>query len=667
MKTFEILLNNRYSATTQALTSGLDLQNDYYVYINKNGGGIVNPYNVRGYLNDSKNKQITNDFFKFLTGSTTQDQALNIVTSDKKLSDTFNDFYQNSIISGNSLSTSVVQQNLTGATQISASTFLHPWIGFAPDKQLTGITQEIYGTINDEQVSAFLEEFTTEQSYFIPVYLERGTNQLSRHKFDICDLFINSKTAGFYPQFSGITTAFFGPGSTLSTPVFSADTRLHTLLNCFVDINLETDENVGLDIFKKVSFQNVSYSISEGNIVQIVVELNSPSISGIEKVTIEIINPLTNVAINNQDYSSISTYPLTLSWAVGEQFKTIDFDILNDFFIENTESFNLKFSNFVNLDPGQISNTSVNIMDTTILRSVSLYALPRQFTSIYTQLDGNYVYAGEDISKFVDITVNLDGPAFGVEIITLDISQVPYYIANFTQAILGSDFTLNAGPTPIVISFSPGETQKIIRLNVIADNIAEDTFEKVTFELKNQQFCLIDQNSKFLSVIIQDGQTYPPGVRTVSFINDSKQLLNGTTSSVRVSLNYPSITGTESVIIDKILLPFPGYPTPNIFVPLDSEAVLNVDYTYGTILEESTPFVFTSTGVAVTLPITLTWAIGEKDKYLEFNDVLIPSTAPVGITHGDIYKYIDLKMSNISNANPGANLNFKLVFTDPVN
>ena len=63
MNSFQILINNRFTGNTSTTSSILEFDSDYFVYINKNGGGIVNPFNVRGYLNDSRNQQITNDFF----------------------------------------------------------------------------------------------------------------------------------------------------------------------------------------------------------------------------------------------------------------------------------------------------------------------------------------------------------------------------------------------------------------------------------------------------------------------------------------------------------------------------------------------------------------------------------------------------------------------------
>lgn len=525
MKNFKLLLNNRFTATTQNINSELELQNNYYVYINKNGGGIVNQYNVRGYLNDSRNQQIINDFLTFLTGSTSQDQALNILTSDKKLSDTFNDYYQRVVISATQISsTAIIDQNLTGANQITSYTFEHPWSGYAPSKQLTGITQEIYGTINDTQSTTLLEDFTTEESYYVPVYLGRETHQLSRYSYDTCDVFINSKTAGFYPMFSGITNSYFGSSNISniisnindSSEIISlrsmnsilssstADTRIHTLLNCFVDINLEVNENSDIpSSLPSVSFEFNSYSISEGDPFQIRVGLDAPSTLGVEQVTIDLINPIFNYPIIGQDYVAADSYPMTLTWSAGEQYKFLSFSALTDFFEEPLEKFLLQISNIINLEPGLIINTSVGINDTTVLRKVSLSVLPPA-TPMQLLPGSQFVLVNE--GSFIDMSITLDGPAFGVENITL--SLVPYSITtggtigpSSSPLILNTDYNISA--TSMSFSFAPGETQKTFRFSALTDVVIEN-YESAIFELQNPAFCSIDENFKTLAVSIND-------------------------------------------------------------------------------------------------------------------------------------------------------------------
>lgn len=273
MQTFQILIDNRFSASTtptqSATTNSLDFFDGYYAYETKIGGGIVDFSNVRGYLNDSKNQQITNDFFQYLTGSTTPSKALNIINSDEKLAVIFNDYYQRVVLSGsNIVNTVLINQNLTGSTNVIAKTYNHPWAGFAPSKQLTGITLDIYGSPNSVQQSTLWQEFTTDESYYVPVYIQRSNNQLARYHYEVCDVVLNAKTAGLYPEFSAYTQTIVDNRNTYEFNVFVNNfigslilafggalpagfsflsitgTSVNTILDCFVDINLQTNENI---------------------------------------------------------------------------------------------------------------------------------------------------------------------------------------------------------------------------------------------------------------------------------------------------------------------------------------------------------------------------------------------------------------------------------------
>lgn len=522
MKNFEILLNNKYSATTQAFTTGLDLQNDYYVYVNKNGGGIVNQYNVRGYLNDQRNQQITNDFFTYLTGSASSDQALNILTADKKLSDTFNDYYQRVIISATQISsTAVIQQNLTGTTQIFAHEYIHPWSGYAQDNQLTGITKSIIGPGLKTNSGLYSQDFTIDESYYIPVYLERGINQLSRYKYDACDVYINSKTVGFYPYFSSITNSYFSEQVQISE---TASTRIHTILDCFVDLNLETDENINslssnLSVsFEPNEFGNFAYfqtsepSANFNYITSAVVKvkLNKPSVYGIEEATISL---YASDALLNIDFVASEVFPITFTWAIGEQEKILTFTAKTDFIIEDTEYFNLQISNLLNVEPGQILDAQIMIADTTVLRNVSL-----EVGGTPTGFDGIGRGSTEEGNDF-ELIIRLDGPAFGGESVT--INQVPTISTpNITlgpaiNPLLPADYTMAyymSANTPAFnqtfpknVSFSSGETFKSFNIWIKENNVV-NPIKTGYFEISNAQMSIIDQSKKVAEINVFDNE-----------------------------------------------------------------------------------------------------------------------------------------------------------------
>jgi len=356
MQTFQILLNKSYTSTTISQVSQ-QLTNEYYMYQTNNGGGIVNFSNVRGFLNDSKNQQIINDFFAYLTGSTTKEQTINIVSSDEKLSNVFNDYYQrltksastranssraddfssltsalsvdssssqgfsitilnnnegssspssesnsspvsnfntsnvslgsevSATSAGSNTSVSPTSQDSSAAVSASASAdvygglsdsipqipkysmtatiaknlaggfgsiekvFYHDWaseifqIGrpnpnlipaIAIKQELTGITLSIAGGTLSTRTKNIWVDTTSEESYYIPVYLQRSTNQISRNSYSADLIILPKRTLSSYPEYSGITEGL------TTTPT---STRISTILDSFVDLNIETDES----------------------------------------------------------------------------------------------------------------------------------------------------------------------------------------------------------------------------------------------------------------------------------------------------------------------------------------------------------------------------------------------------------------------------------------
>ena len=499
MQNFEIVLNKTFTAATQIINSGLQLDSDYFVYINSNGGGLVNPYNVRGYFNDPRNQQTTNDFFSYLTGHTSSfDQVINIISSDQKLSNVFNDYYLSYVLSSSTPSTSVIQQNLSGTTEIIASTFDYNWDGSAMNNVLSGTPMGILGATKNNVNYPFLDSRTDDESYYVPVYIGLGSNQLARYQYDICDLLINSKTIGLYPSFSAISNSF--SSSTLSAT--TADTRIHTLLNCFVDINLETNENVTYNsVQPKVSFQFPSYNKLEGDIFSVRIGLDSPSLLGVEQAGLNIAGAVTNQATIGLDYNGDKTYPFVMSWLPGEQYKYLNFTAYTDYYIEPTETFQLEIYNLINCDAGTYINSNVNIVNTTVLRTVSLSVAPPQTLTSFLSGEHNIsINEGESVT----VTINLDGPAFGVEVVTISLvnSSVLFGgVVSVGNPLSPSDFTVPSNN--MTFSFAPGETQKTFTFTANNDFIIENS-EDAIFELQNPQFCLLDITSKALVINVND-------------------------------------------------------------------------------------------------------------------------------------------------------------------
>lgn len=196
------MINKRFSADTQPTVITLTgngqsfLVNQDSYFLNNTGGlnlGIVNPTNVRAYLNDSANEAIINDFFSYLTGNTNQDQFREIFYSDQKLSNVFNSYYAQSIFSGQPSSTYFIDQELTGTTTIQTVYSNFNWNGYAPTKNpFTGVTQEIYDSSRFYIDSTYTYSYTEDESYYIPVFIKKKYQYTSRNTFDVCERTINT-------------------------------------------------------------------------------------------------------------------------------------------------------------------------------------------------------------------------------------------------------------------------------------------------------------------------------------------------------------------------------------------------------------------------------------------------------------------------------------------
>lgn len=164
-------------------------------YLNNVDGlnlGVVNPSNVRAYLNDPVNSDVINDFFSYFTGNTNQEEFKEIFYSDQKLSDLFTQYYSSSVLQGQQSSIYYIDQQLTGTTEINYSYSNFNWDGYANQKlPITGVTEEIYGATRFLNQSNSITTISTEESYYVPVFLKLNYENTSRNTFDACDKIVN--------------------------------------------------------------------------------------------------------------------------------------------------------------------------------------------------------------------------------------------------------------------------------------------------------------------------------------------------------------------------------------------------------------------------------------------------------------------------------------------
>jgi len=238
-------------------------------------------------------------------------------------------------------------------------------------------------------------------------------------------------------------------------------TKINTILQCFVDLNLETDENTTffLDL-PEVSFEQPIYSVDEGSSVNVIISLSAPSVSGLEEVEIGIV-------ANNTSLSDFGTlgeiYPQTLAFSAGQQTHTISFDANTDIFEEGSESFDVILSYFTNTVPGQFITTTVNIVDLTDLKEVFINeqggilvpATPQDPARVdFSVLEGN----------FKDIKISLDSPS------VLGVESVQAQITNISTS--SNDYLGNVTTT---FSWAPGEQHKTLQIAANSDELIEDS------------------------------------------------------------------------------------------------------------------------------------------------------------------------------------------------
>ena len=235
-------------------------------------------------------------------------------------------------------------------------------------------------------------------------------------------------------------------------------TTIHTILQCFVDVNLNTDENSTYSTnLLEVSFDQPVYNFDEGTSVEVGISLSAPSVDGYEEVEVGIV-------LNNTSSSDISTlgeiYPQSISFSAGQQSQTIKFFANTDLLEEGTESFDVILGFFTNTVPGQYITTTVNIIDKTNLKEV-FFDTQGNDVGLSTTNNKLTFTALEGSSKI--IKVSLDSPS------VLGVESVDVQLTNLTTST--NDYTAFATYN---LSWAIGQQHKFITISTNQDNEIED-------------------------------------------------------------------------------------------------------------------------------------------------------------------------------------------------
>jgi len=188
MQSFQVLLNRGYSATTQEQQAkDISSFGDYYVYSETVGGGLVDQFTVRSFMNEGKNQFIVQDFIAYLTGSTTESEIVQILGSDQMLSDIFNEYYQTSTLSGQQTTNAIINTNLVDTITISIVDHDFNWNGVAIDNVLDNIPKGIDQATRINEFYNKNIKITSEESYYVPINIKRNYDETARMKYDLCE------------------------------------------------------------------------------------------------------------------------------------------------------------------------------------------------------------------------------------------------------------------------------------------------------------------------------------------------------------------------------------------------------------------------------------------------------------------------------------------------
>jgi hypothetical protein len=208
----------------------------------------------------------------------------------------------------------------------------------------------------------------------------------------------------------------------------------------------------------------INAGLSAGTI-NLNVAIDQPSPYGLEEATVivDIDNTIRNP---NQDFNFT---PQTIKWNVGEQYKTFNFEIFDDKYIESTENVFLKLTNFKYCLPRNDADIEmqINIIDDDVPSQIRF-------------LSGSSVV--KNSISAVTISYVFDKP---LEVPNQ--SVVLYYTSN-TDAVLGTDFVLdvnNPTATELNVNFNQGDISGSTVITIINKDVY-DVDKTIELAFKNQ-------------------------------------------------------------------------------------------------------------------------------------------------------------------------------------
>jgi hypothetical protein len=475
MQQFDIFLNPSFTASPITV-SELELSDDYYVYTQSLGGGVTSEFNIRGYLNNSQNQIVIDNFIQYLNGNSNEAERKEIFYDDRKLSIVFNQFFQTTVAGGTPSPTVFIDDQLKNTINIIVSDNNFAWNGneFA---RPSGAPASIGGASRINSTRDYLYEYTDENSYYLPIKLYKNYDKTTIETYKVCDDMIDVQVQpelaeSYLGGIIDLNSEYFEMLENNSPNNPGESNVVSSILQCFVDTNLETNENV---IFNNnapsVSFVGGRGQYVEGAEYYVPITLSQPSLRGIEEVEIVV----EYVTADPNDIIFADNY--VIQWSEGEQIKYVNLTVNNDFVTEQTESIILKIIPVLNVYEGSPSNHVATINDNIIFKKVGFTG---ELGQMYQTLRGELMFTiVAQEGGLVRFELTLDQPSsLGGESVDVVFS---YLTSAQNAAIQEVDFRLIH---PQRVTWGAGELIKTVDVQLLVDQIPE-LLESVTVSLAN--------------------------------------------------------------------------------------------------------------------------------------------------------------------------------------
>ena len=331
---------------------------------------------------------------------------------------------------------------------------------------------------------------------------------------------------------------------------------IHTIEQCFVDLNMELNENVSTSFPKKTaSFRKGLYNLSEGSVDNIYVDLNSPSTLGIEELDLAYMGSNGPDAVISQDLAFSGTnlaLPIRLSWGVGEKTKQIPFSALTDFKIENTEEFYFKLTNFINCTSSGIQNTTIRVQNVENFPFVYIQPYNATFASATADSNGDYnlVFTMPEGSQ-LKLGVFLSYPSiYGLE-------EVDVVFTN--QSTKTVDYKIYNPYSPLAVNSESSYTKELNNSNGFIITRDSEYFSPYDYstgtyaEFGPAFFPAQSIDDDYTSSVVQDSSNQIQSVNPTKFISQSSgeyAIFYRGSHNVNVQITFGDYIGSSITSID---------------------------------------------------------------------------------------------------------------------